>query len=246
MIVGQKIIQIAITGSTRDRFERKHGSMSDFLQMLAEQCRSLRSVGERFGMSTEMARLYYRHYLAPALDAKNGRERRRACKLARVYVSNFPDEVLGVWRMARRHGIAVAAVNSVSANRNENVVTLRHALWLHDAICSIHAASAERSGGAYNGRAHFRIKNVGIRQDKFSFHVCVVKMSKKHWTDWAYYILPADIFSGVKEKSVYLPFIEEENRGIKRPAPWAIKYDWTQYRDAWHLISQSTQSVADP
>ena len=228
---GGAIVPIKVAHIAYSRFEHRHGDMREFLSLLVQECHTLKAVGERYGMTREMARLYYRRYLAPVLEAKNGRERQRACTLARVHIKQFPDSVLAVWRMARRWGLSVSVVNVVS--RDEKVHTMRTALWLSDRMCRIHIMSSDT---AREGFVCFNIGRGGT-QEKFSFHIYVIRFAERHWRDWVYYVIPLDKIPEVQ--SFTLPFLSPAERGIVRETPWLIKYDWASYRDAWHLIPAS-------
>ena len=230
---GGAIVPIKVAHIAYSRFEHKYGDMREFFSLLAQECHTLKVIGERYGMTREMARLYYRKYLAPVLEAKNGRERKRVCTLARIHIEQFPDSVLAVWRMARRWGVSVSALNSV--RRDGGVDTLRKALRLNDCMCRIHTTSSDT---ALSGCVRFSIK-CGGAQEKFSFHICVIRFAERHWMDWVYYIIPRDIIP--KGGSFKIPFLLSAERGIVRKTPWLIKYDWASYRDAWHLIIASKQ-----
>lgn len=214
-------------------FEKRHGKGSwvRLCSLLAQNCNSFTAIGHRFGISRERVRQLSRDYVAPYIDEKTGHERRRMCALTRVHIKKeFSPAVLGVWRTARREDIRVAPINSLY--NQGNVYTLQEALELNDTLCCIHAADAVTATGARLGIAHFFFKN-RKRSDRFHFSIFVITNPVDHWSSWVYYVIPREnIPEGVT--SIYLPFWE------RRSYPRRT-YDWTRFRDAWHLIPPVVQ-----
>lgn len=236
VIQGGDAIFIAVNRKVHQRFENKYGvcgGMQRFFCLLAEECHSFQDIADRYQMSGERVRQYYNRYLAPVLGAKNGRERRRICTLARVHTERFQDYLLAVWRRARRYGMAVSPVNSVS-QKYTSVSTLREALWLNDSLCRVHTASGDGVSACRTGLAYFSINPSGMMQEKYTFRICVIRFSERRQSEWLYYVIPGDAIP--KSLALYLPLLSPAERALKRGVSWLVKYDWSQYRDAWHLI----------
>lgn len=238
IVQGGDTISIPVNRKSHQHFENKYGAyggMQRFFSLLAEECNSFQDIAGRYQMTGGRVSQYYDQYLAPALGAKNGRERQRVCTIARLHIERFPDYMLAVWRRARRHGLAVSPVNFVS-QKTSDVWTLRKTLWLNDSLCRVHVVSSDTVTARRTGLVEVFIRTSGMRQEKYAFHICVIRFFERHHSEWVYYVIPSGAIPQAESSRLYLPVSAPAERMLKREAPWLVKYDWPQYRDAWHLI----------
>lgn len=228
-------ISIPVNHKVHQRFENKygtHGGMQRFFSLLAEECNSFQDVADYYQMTTERVRQYYDLYMASVLETKTGRERQRVCTLARIHIERFPDHLLAVWRRARRHGLSVSPVNSVS-QKTPIVRTLRGALWLNNFLCRVHVVSSDAVITCRIGLVTVKIRASGMMQERYAFHICVIRFLERRQSGWLYYVIPSAAIP--QAGCFYLPVSAPAERMLKREVTWA-KYDWSQYLDAWHLI----------
>lgn len=221
---------IPVSSRGKRAFEARHGkgSMKRILQLLGEDCRRFSEVGEAFGLTGERARKIYKKHLAPHFPHKGGFERMRSCTLQRVHIKKFPEHVLAVWRGARRHGIAVTALNAISVH---TVYTQKCQLALNGKVCKIHICRKKWAPGPY---AHTHIGTTRKREYDFEIFVILVPRFEKR-----FYIVPLAIIlhghhgKGVSERkvgrSLYLPLTDTYT-------PRSGGIDWLTYKNAWHLL----------
>ncbi|TSC73566.1 MAG: hypothetical protein G01um101448_699 [Parcubacteria group bacterium Gr01-1014_48] len=233
---GGTLYAVFVAGMLKTKFERDNGegSLAQLFALLMENCNSFAELGKRFGRTREAIRQLYVKYLVSRGDVQpDGTSRRRVCTLNRIHVSQFPESVLKVWRMARRAGIHVNAVNSVLPDKT--VLTLSHTLFFNDVIGQIYVSRC-----TFKETSLARVHVTKRLLERFPLHIALLEISGYRED---VYILPSSILlhllgNARKRCSCYLPLVFPDGSipERKRDVSWLRKYDWTPYINAWDLI----------
>ena len=226
-----RMYEIPVAQGLVTRFEQDHeeNSLSLLLRLLMEECHSFSELGRKFGRSHEAIRKIYVKYLAP-YSANPGVKRRRVCTLKRIHLPRFPDHILKVWRKARRAGIEVSAVNSLSGEQ-KNVHTLTRHLFFNDVLGTIRHTTFKHPN-VDASQVYFNRKEL----EQIPLHILFFEVPG--FQEHMFILRSCDLLPLFKKmqkrKTFYVPLFPLDGSIPKRKKR---KYDLMQYMNAWHLIT---------
>ena len=224
-----KKFEIPVPQDHKIAFEERHGkgSLRRLYTLLARDCNTFVEIGRMFGVTNERIRQIYKQRLAPHLPKKNGRERQRACTLARIHFlrkgESFPKHVLVVWGKAKKLGFPVSHVNHIYC-------TISKELLINGKLCKIYrthpSSQSQPNGPLY---AHTTIAPAG----SYAFLIVVINIKGMRET---YFIIPGEQFDNIsrfKNKRGYT------RRSLNLPIGPKHQADnpWREYENAWHLLA---------
>lgn len=225
---GIDTIYVLVLRKAVTRFERKHGSMQAFFELLAEECQTFDAIGERYRLTKMRVSDYYQQYLAPLLPAKSGHDRMRVCTIARHKRKHYPSATLRVWRKARRKGIVVEPIF-------RKYRMLETSLLLNGKRCDVHCIKTVMLIARRGSRGVYAyVRLVVSRSALKEYDFLIVVYDIPAYPQLIFLVPVVDLQStrpsGARRRSFCLPVEKKEPyRNHKSMIGW-------QYCDAWHLI----------
>ena len=226
-------LEIPYSEAYRISFDDRHGEgrFEEFVRLLADRRNKLADVARRFSLSRERIRQLYDFILLPYLG-ESGTERMIIHTGLRVH-GKFPEHVLRVWRVARRHGIRVSHVNHIL--QAGTVSTLHDVLQLNWAMCGVKHSAHPRDSWA---RVNIDLNEA--ESGELDFYIVLVQVPD---IPEVFFMIPMDVLKTLPyrrprtapERTVrnfYLPL----RKWYEYSEDW--KVNWHTYQNAWHLFEE--------